>query len=233
MPVTLYDGDTPLHVAGRLDSFPAGDSAVVSNTAELGLVADGALAERWMNADTAWRTFRIHMDTDGTDEEKLAQADALFLADSGGAYSVTSHQDMAVEFYTMYGGFLFLGLFLGTLFLLATVLIIYYKQISEGYEDQRRYEIMRQVGMTDREVRSSIRSQILLVFFLPLGAAGLHIAMAFPMLSRILELFGLHDKGLFALCTAGTLLVFCAIYGVVFALTARTYGRIVGGPARQ
>ena len=106
--------------------------------------------------------------------------------------------------------------------LLATVLIIYYKQISEGYEDQRRYHIMQQVGV-------SIRGQILLVFFLPLLAAGLHILAAFPMLCRILELFGLYDVGLFALCTAGTLAVFAAVYAMVYGLTARTYERIVGG----
>ena len=113
--------------------------------------------------------------------------------------------------------------------LLATVLIIYYKQISEGYEDQRRYHIMQQVGMSRREVGVSIRGQILLVFFLPLLAAGLHILAAFPMLCRILELFGLYDVGLFALCTAGTLAVFAAVYAMVYGLTARTYERIVGG----
>ena len=129
----------------------------------------------------------------------------------------------------MYGGFLFLGVFLGLLFLLATVLIIYYKQISEGYEDQRRYLILRQVGMNRREINASIHSQILLVFFLPLGASGLHILMAFPMLSKMLELFNLHDVKLFALCTAGTLAAFCLIYALVFAWTARAYGRIVGG----
>ena len=142
---------------------------------------------------------------------------------------MASRQEMAEEFYTMYGGFLFLGVFLGLLFLMATVLIIYYKQVSEGYEDQRRYRIMQQVGMSRREVGASIRGQILLVFFLPLLATGLHILAAFPMLCRILELFGLYDVGLFALCTAGTLTVFAAVYALVYGLTARTYERIVGG----
>lgn len=117
------------------------------------------------------------------------------------------------------------------LFLMATVLIIYYKQVSEGYEDQRRYQIMQQVGMSRREVGASIRGQILLVFFLPLLTAGLHILAAFPMLCRILELFGLHEVGMFALCTAGTLAVFAAVYALVYGLTARTYERIVGGEA--
>ena len=158
----------------------------------------------------------------GKDEDELA-------ADANDVYSVISHQDNAVDLYTMYGGFLFLGVFLGLLFLLSTVLIIYYKQISEGYEDQRRYQIMQQVGMSPREVRSSIRSQVLLVFFLPLVTAGIHVAAAFPMLCKLLELFNLFDVRLFALCAAGTLLVFCAIYALVYGLTTRTYSRIVGG----
>ena len=228
LPEIFFYEETPIQVKARLDSFPAGDSAIVSNEVTLGLVADGALAEQLMNMDLARRTFRIHLNTDGTDSEKLACAKAI-LAVSDGKYGVASRQEMAEEFYAMYGGFLFLGIFLGLLFLLATVLIIYYKQISEGYEDQRRYQIMQQVGMSRREVGASIRGQILLVFFLPLAAAGLHILAAFPMLCRILELFGLYDAGLFALCTVGTLTVFAAVYALVYGLTARTYERIVGG----
>ena len=220
--------EAPIRVKDGLNSFPAGDSAIVTNEITLGLVADGALAEQLMNMDLTRRTFRIHLNTDGTDSEKLACAKAI-LAVSDGEYGVASRQAMAEEFYAMYGGFLFLGIFLGLLFLLATVLIIYYKQISEGYEDQRRYQIMQQVGMSRREVGASIRGQILLVFFLPLLAAGLHILAAFPMLCRILELFGLYDVGLFALCTAGTLAVFAAVYALVYGLTARTYEGIIGG----
>ena len=222
--------EAPIQVKARLDSFPAGDSAIVTNEVMLGLVADGALAEHLMNTDLARRTFRIHLNTDGADSEKLACAKAV-LAVSDGRYGVASRQEMAEEFYAMYGGFLFLGIFLGLLFLMATVLIIYYKQVSEGYEDQRRYQIMQQVGMSRREVGASIRGQILLVFFLPLLTAGLHILAAFPMLCRILELFGLHEVGMFALCTAGTLAVFAAVYALVYGLTARTYERIVGGEA--
>ena len=135
---------------------------------------------------------------------------------------------LAQEYAVMFGGFLFLGLFLGLLFLLTTVLIIYYKQLSEGYEDRGRYRIMQQVGMTPREVGVSIRSQILLVFFLPLGMAALHLLAASPMLCRMLELFGLRDAPLFAACAAGTLAAFCVVYALVFGLTARTYRRVVG-----
>lgn len=206
-----------------------------SDEAHLFLVtADRAAAERIMDLDTSRsaRQFRIQMNLAGRDyEEKLAQTEQLVfeLSKRDGGVGFTSKQDQAREFYAMYGGFLFLGVFLGLLFLLATVLIIYYKQISEGYEDQRRFLILRQVGMSRPEINASIQSQILLVFFLPLGAAALHVFMAFPMLSRMLELFNLFDVGLFALCTAGTLAVFCLIYALVFALTARAYSRIVGG----
>lgn len=198
------------------------------------VVADRETAEKIMDLDTSRsaRQFRVQMNLAGKDYgEKLAQTEQLVLElskrDDGVGF--ISKQDQAQEYYAMYGGFLFLGIFLGLLFLLATVLIIYYKQISEGYEDQRRYLILRQVGMSRREINASIQSQILLVFFLPLGAAALHVFAAFPMLSRMLELFNLFDVGLFALCTAGTLAVFCVIYALVFALTARAYGKIVGG----
>lgn len=235
LPETFYIEGQPLRVAERLDGFPARNGgAMVSDAAALGLVANGETLDRiaaLAPEGALRRQFRVQVDLGGSDEEKLACAEAL-LAASNGAFSVNSRQDNARDYYAMYGGFLFTGLFLGTLFLLATVLIIYYKQISEGYEDQRRYRIMEQVGMSPREVRASINSQILLVFFLPLAAAGLHILMAFRMLCRILELFWLNNVGLFALCTAGSLLVFSAIYALVFALTARTYGRIVAGAER-
>ena len=129
----------------------------------------------------------------------------------------------------MYGGFLFLGIFLGVLFLTATVLIIYYKQISEGYEDRRRFAIMQQVGMSRREVRETINAQVLLVFFLPLAAATLHILMAFSMVRKLLMLFALTDITLFILCTLATLLVFSAIYALVYSITAKSYYKIVRG----
>lgn len=197
------------------------------------VVADRETAETLMDLDTSRsaRQFRVQMNLAGEDyEEKLAQTERLVfeLSKRDGGVSFTSKQDNAQEFYAMYGGFLFLGVFLGLLFLLATVLIIYYKQISEGCEEQRRFLILRQVGMSEKEINASIHSQILLVFFLPLGAAALHVFMAFPMLSRMLELFNLHDGKLFVLCTAGTLAVFCLIYALVFAWTARAYSRLVG-----
>ena len=232
LPATFYIEDLPFHVAGTITDFPRYNNSILisGQAAQLSLVvADETVASAINVRDTSdHREFHVQMDLDGTEAEKQAFVDPLLAADVNGVYSVISRQDNAMDLYTMYGGFLFLGVFLGLLFLLSTVLIIYYKQISEGYEDQRRYQIMQQVGMSPREVRASIRSQVLLVFFLPLVTAGIHVAAAFPMLCKLLELFNLFAVRLFALCAAGTLLVFCAIYALVYGLTTRTYSRIVG-----
>lgn len=231
LPATFYIENLPFHVAGTVADFPRRNTtALVSGqSADVFLVvadesvisAIGAQSRNGLD-----REFRIQMDLDGTEAQKLACVD-LLLNGTGGGTAFNSRQDNAANLYAMYGGFLFLGIFLGLLFLLATALIIYYKQISEGYEDQRRYTILQQVGMTDREVRSSIHSQILLVFFLPLVTAGIHTAAAYPMVSKLLALFQLTSTGHYALCTAGTFAVFCAVYALVYGLTARAYRRIV------
>lgn len=117
------------------------------------------------------------------------------------------------SYYADNGSLLFIGIFLGSLFLMGTAMIIYYKQISEGYEDQKRFEIMQKVGLSRREVRSSVRRQILMVFFLPLLMAMLHITMAFPMIRRMLLLFGMTNTKLFIGCTAGTVLILLLYMG--------------------
>ena len=108
----------------------------------------------------------------------------------------------------MYGTFLFLGILLGFVCLFSTILIIYYKQISEGYEDAKRFDIMQKVGMTKKEIRASISTQLLTVFALPLAFAGLHLAFAFPMIRRLLTLFSLYNVGLFARTTLISFAVF-------------------------
>lgn len=138
-----------------------------------------------------------------------------------------TRQENYDTYYTMNGGLLFLGILLGGMFLMGTAMIIYYKQMSEGYEDKGRFEIMRKVGMSRQEVKSSIRRQILMVFFLPLLMAILHISMAFPMVKRLLTLLGMMNTHLFILCTIGTILVFAVVYGVIYMITARSYYRIL------
>lgn len=136
-------------------------------------------------------------------------------------------QDSIDSFYALYGGLLFLGLFLGFLFLIATVLIIYYKQISEGYEDKKRFEIMQKVGMSNSEIMKSINSQVLSVFFIPIIMASVHILAAFKMISRLLALFNLTNVPLFAVCTLVCIIVFAVIYTIVYMLTSRIYYKIV------
>lgn len=131
------------------------------------------------------------------------------------------------SFYTLNGGLLFLGIFLGFIFLVGAGMIIYYKQMSEGYEDKDRFEIMQKVGMSRKEVKSAIRRQILMVFFLPLLMAVLHIIMAFPMISRLLGLLGMMNTELYILCTAGTIVVFAVIYAAIYMCTAKSYYKIV------
>lgn len=133
----------------------------------------------------------------------------------------------------LYSGFLFLGILLAILFLMATVLIIYYKQISEGYEDKNRYEIMQKVGMSHREVKQSIQSQILMVFFLPLVTAGIHLIAAFPMVRRMLALLMLTNEALFIGCTVLSYVVFALVYAVIYGVTARSYYRIVSPGAAE
>lgn len=137
--------------------------------------------------------------------------------------------DVLGNTYGVYGGLFFLGLLLGGVFLLAAVLIMYYKQITEGFEDASRFEILHKVGMSRKEIKSTINSQVLTVFFLPLIAAGVHMAFAFPIISRLLWAFQMKSTGLFALVTVGCYLIFSAVYIIVYKMTSGSYSKIVNG----
>lgn len=131
------------------------------------------------------------------------------------------------SFYKLYGGLFFIGIYLGSMFIMATVLIIYYKQISEGYDDRERYQIMQKVGMSKKEVKRSIRSQVLSVFFLPLVVAVIHVAVAFKVMTKILGVLNFTNVSLFAVCTIITIAVFAVFYIIVYSITAKEYYRIV------
>lgn len=188
--------------------------------------------------------WRGQYDFDASDEAVSAMVDDYWAASrEGGGADAGYYDSLGIdlrsvaeqEVYGLSGGFLFLGVFLGIVFMMATVLIIYYKQVSEGYEDNARFDIMRKVGLSEREARRAIRSQILTVFFMPILVAAVHIAFDFNLVVQLLRLFSLTNVRLTALCTLGTLLVFCAVYAVVYALTARSYYKIVrpnGGNVR-
>ena len=146
---------------------------------------------------------------------------------------VESRENNRSGFYELNGSLLFLGVMLSIVFLFAAVLIIYYKQLSEGYEDRSRFAIMRKVGMTRQDIKKSINSQILTVFFIPLLMAGVHLAFAFPLVWQLLTMFSLTNKRL-AICTnIGASLIFCVFYVVIYRFTAHAYYRIVSGQEKE
>lgn len=140
---------------------------------------------------------------------------------------VESLEEEKMDYYGLFGGLFYLGILLSIVFIFATVLIIYYKQVSEGYEDQARFEIMQKVGITKKEIRKSINSQLLTVFFLPLLGAGLHLSFAFPILRKLLLLFNLNNVTLFAVTTIVCFLVFALFYVIVYRITSNAYYKIV------
>lgn len=185
-------------------------------------------------------TYVMNFDMSGSGEEKIACANAVRERVSEWQNDETNPKTMRldcnvisraeghIDYETSNGGLLFLGLFLGSMFLMITVLIIYYKQISEGYEDKERFALMEKVGMSNEEVKATIRSQVRMVFFLPLATAACHLAAAYPMLKKLLALVSLYNGTLFAWCLAGTVLVFGLIYLAVFIITSKSYYKIVG-----
>ena len=244
-------GDT-VTICGRafrlrqLDSFPLDSGSSIMGLHTLYLVVpdlDSVLELRaqqnaYVSEHGGTRSmlnYTYQFDLSGTDDEQLDALHTLLsdpaFASAAEAANVQYTTDMRADGYptlrSMYGGFLFLGFFLGFVFLFATVLIIYYKQVSEGYDDRGRFRIMQQVGMTPKEVKATIRTQVLLMFFLPLVTAAIHIAFAFPLIKQIVFAFGLQNVHLFLLCTLGTFGVFALLYTFVYLLTARTYYRIV------
>lgn len=137
------------------------------------------------------------------------------------------------DFYITFGGLFFIGIVLSAVFIAAAVLIIYYKQVSEGYEDQSRFTIMRKVGMTKADIKRSVNSQVLMVFFAPLLMAGIHLAFAFPMVWQLLQMFNLRNLGLVIGANIGAFLVFCLFYVIIYRFTARAYYGIVSSDERR
>lgn len=173
-------------------------------------------------------------DTNAGKEAQVNLNDAIYKGFSSDEFSGESvyyrceaRKQQRKSLYALYGGFFFLGLFLSLLFTMATVLIIYYKQISEGFDDKKRFEIMQKVGLSGQDVKRSIRSQVLTVFFLPLVTAGIHTAFAFPIIRKILSMFMLTNTRLYITCTIVSFLAFALVYGAVYFMTARVYYKIV------
>ncbi len=240
----LNIGDLALKLV-PIDGFPIQRSQDNIETRELALVLpDAATLERvYEIQEEAYDEFAsaLHRDmrfdlSGGVDEKyECEQAVRTFAYRESGANSKYApiatascrEVDYREDYLPMYASMFFIGMFLGFLFVMVTVTIIYYKQLSEGMDDAGRFEIMRKVGMTRTEVRSSIRSQVLTVFFLPLLAAAAHTAFAFPMMKWLLLAFGMANVGLFAKCTLGCFAAFAILYVIVYLLTARAYYRVV------
>ncbi len=186
------------------------------------------MQQRDPNTSGAIRT-SLSFDLSGTDAQKGDFAFALEsrLRKTHDVRYFNDRVNLDKGLKSLYGGLLFVGLFLGALFLMALILIIYYKQISEGYDDRERYRIMRKVGLSKREIKHSISSQILIVFFLPLVASGLHVAFALPGISTMFKGLSMTNETLILLSALGTFVVFGLLYGAVYLLTAKVYYRIV------
>ena len=170
-------------------------------------------------------------DTGLSREQQLALGGAIGEAlndpDTTQGFSRSFRAEAADEFYGTYGSLFFIGIVLSVLFICAAVLIIYYKQLCEGYEDQPRFAIMQKVGMTAPDIRRSVNSQLLTVFFLPLAGAALHMAFAFPMIRRVLLVFSLNNTALFVATALISLAVLSVVYTLVYRATSNAYYRIV------
>lgn len=231
-------------VAEKLTAFPYnGDDAmqmvdsyyIVVQSSEILARLDAA--QQSVYGENASRTKLYYAcDYDGDLAEAKQIADAIFTEvndqncilynhDLNG--QINSRANNREDFVALYAGLFFLGIFLGALFIMATVLIMYYKQISEGYEDKRRYTIMQNVGMSKFEVRRTIGSQILTVFFLPIVTAIIHMGCAFPFITRLMSILNMTNTMLFLQYTIIVILIYAMFYALVYLLTAKTYYKIV------
>lgn len=241
-------GDVKLNVIGKLDSYPEFGKANVAVIPSIMIVVSDYNVIRPLEKladfngdqmlDISWH---YGYDLDNIDAEanevfreqveSLSNYSIMRHSSDGTGNSFTYNASCLAEerddFYTTFGGLFFIGILLSIIFIFAMAMIIYYKQISEGYEDQSRFEIMQKVGMTKRDIRKSINSQILTIFFAPLGFAMLHLAFAFPPIWKLLQLFNLQNLTLVLITTFIAIAVFAVFYAIIYKITARSYYNIV------
>ena len=177
------------------------------------------------------------MDVTASQEEQLKLADDFdeyvnnfshnLQSEDGMVYNGTTRSDAIAEMNALFGGILFIGIFLSIIFMVGTVLVIYYKQISEGYEDRERFVILQKVGLDQKQIKQTINKQVLTVFFLPVIFAFLHLAFAYHMLSLILKVIGVVDTAMMLSVTLSICGIFALIYVLIFMITSRSYRRIV------
>jgi putative ABC transport system permease protein len=231
-------GGFSLNIRSRLDSMEKFEAIYYKGIATKTYVVitageeDILRARQALNGNEENRThldYEYHFDTQADRDTQISLVSAINskLKNMSLEGYASGREEARQSFLSVYGVLLFLGLFLGALFILGTVLIIYYKQISEGFDDKERFAIMLKVGLSHDEIKKAIRFQVLSVFFLPLAMTVCHICAAFPVISKLLALFNMTNVALYALCTALTILAFALCYALIYALTAKTYYRIV------
>ena len=247
------DGGMTRHVMKR-EITPLDGAAVADITPSLTVVVkdferfvpelQGYLSDKYGWYPSAYWNYGFDTDLPedqqaNTDDVTPNLTDALYAhlsrvsSDWGVGVSVESKAANRADFYGTYGGLFFLGIMLSVVFLLAAVSIIYYKQICEGYEDQSRFDIMQKVGMTKRDIRRSINSQLLTVFFLPMALSGVHLCFAFPFIHKLLLLFNLSNTPLLIGTTVVSYVAFALLYTLAYKLTSNAYYHIVSGAAER
>lgn len=238
--IFAVDDGTQFKVKKVLNSMPcySGDAMASIATGIYVVVSDKSFAEGdFTSQNGSSYSWKYGFDTALSDDEEMTLAQRIYgvidrIDENSISSSVESIAQNRAEFYELYGGLFFLGIILSIAFICAAVLIIYYKQISEGYEDARRFEIMQNVGMTKKEIRSSINSQLLTVFFMPLVFAGLHLGFAFPFIHKMLMLFNLNNLPLLIGTTVISFCAFALLYAVVYRVTSNSYYNIVSNGNR-
>ena len=233
-------------IKGYLDKMISNGNDVSNMNSSLYLVVPGledikALEEG--NVSGSYEKWYYNFDLSCGDEEQIKiqneieeKINALAEQESDSIFfgvSTDSRAASRADYQALYGGLFFLGILLGVVFILGMVLIIYYKQITEGYEDQDRFQILMKVGMTPKEVRQTINSQVMTVFFLPLVVAGIHTAFAFPMIEKMVQLLAFTDRKFLILVTVCSYLVFALFYIIVYLVTSKQYYKIVSGKQEE
>mgnify|MGYP004623477453 FL=1 len=233
-------------IKGYLDKMISNGNDVSNMNSSLYLVVPGledikALEEG--NVSGSYEKWYYNFDLSCGDEEQIKiqneieeKINALAEQESDSIFfgvSTDSRAASRADYQALYGGLFFLGILLGVVFILGMVLIIYYKQITEGYEDQDRFQILMKVGMTPKEVRQTINSQVMTVFFLPLVVAGIHTAFAFPMIEKMVHLLAFSDRKFLILVTVCSYLVFALFYIIVYMVTSKQYYKIVSGKQEE
>ena len=241
----IHIGELTYQIKGQLPDFGGfgADSANITTTIYLIVPDFDAAVNALRTQNTRYPvvvSWQYSFDSGSPDKLQMqfnGDVRDMFTANKEGlVYASITAESIAAnrsEFFGTYGSLFFLAILLSIVFLAAAVLILYYKQISEGYEDQARFAIMQRVGMTKTDIRKSINSQLLLVFFLPLLFAGLHLAFAFPFIHKMLVLFNLTNLKLLISTTLLTFAVYAVFYTLVYRITSNSYYAIVAGAKEE